>query len=97
MHIRSCTPSEPEEADGYCERADESGGKALFGFYGVGGGFGELGFYVAVQVEEERGDDDDGAEEDADEGETFFWEVEVVDAGEDEVEGFEPDVEEGID
>jgi len=45
-----------------------------------------------VEVEEERGDDEDGAEEDADEGEAFFAEVEFVDSGEDDWERFEPDI-----
>ena len=52
-------PAEPEEADGDAEGADEGGGEALFGLEFAGGV--ELGFDDFVEVEEEGGDDEDGA------------------------------------
>ena len=50
-----------------------------------------------MEVVEEGWDDEDGAEEDADECEAVLAEVEVVNAFEDDGEGFEPDVEEAVD
>ena len=88
-------PAEPEEADGDAEGADEGGWEALFGLDFAGGV--ELGFDDFVEVEEEGGDDEDGANEDTDEGETFLAEVEAVDVYEYNGEGFEPDVEEAVD
>ena len=52
-------PAEPEEADGDAEGADEGGGEAFFGLEFAGGV--ELGFDYFVEVEEEGGDDEDGA------------------------------------
>ena len=52
-------PAEPEEADGDAEGADEGGGEAFFGLevaFRV-----ELRFYDFVEVEEERGYDENGA------------------------------------
>lgn len=88
-------PAEPEEANGDAEGADEGGGKALFGLEFTGGV--ELGFDDFVEVEEKWGDDEDGANEDTDEGETFLAEVEAVDVYEDNGERFEPYVEEAVD
>lgn len=56
-----------------------------------------MGFGDFVEIEEEGGDNDKGSYEDADESETFLAEVKVVDAFEDDGEGFEPDVEEAVD
>ena len=96
MDVRTGGPAEPEEADGDGESAYEGGGKAFLGNqFAI---FVELGFEDFVEVEEKRGDDDDkGADEDTDEGETLLVEFEVVDAFEDDGEGFEPDVEEAVD
>jgi len=57
----------------------------------------EMGLDDFVEVVEEGGNDEDVAAEDADEGETFFAEVEFVDIFEDDGEGFEPDIEEAVD
>ena len=87
-------PAKPKETDWYAKGADESGREAFLGF--------DLAVVVElrlddlVEVIEERGDDEGGAEEDAHERETFLAEVELVDANEDNGKGFEPDVQETI-
>lgn len=48
-------------------------------------------------VVEERDHGDDGAEQDADEGETLGAEGEVIGEDENDGEGFEPEVEEAVD
>ena len=53
--------------------------------------------YVAVEVVEEWGNDEAGADEDADESETFLAETKVVEFDEDDGEGFEPNIEETVD
>ena len=58
--------------------------------------FVELRLDHLVEVVEERGDDEDGAEENTHECETLFPQVELVDAFEDDGEGFEPDVQEAV-
>lgn len=95
MHARPRRPAEPEEADGDEEGADEGRLQADLGpqlALGV-----ELRFHVAVIVVEKGNHGDDGADEDADEGETLGAEGEAVDADEDDGKGFEPEVEEAVD
>lgn len=83
-------PAEPEEADGDAEGADEGWREAFLRCeFAVGV---ELRFHYFVEVVEKGWDDEDGADEDADEGQAFFAQVEFVDAFEDDGEGFEPDV-----
>ena len=95
MNVRASRPSEPKHADGDTKRTDKGRWEAFFGLeFALGV---ELGFDVAVEVVEEGGYDEDGADEDAGEGETFFAETEVVGSYEDDGEGFEPDVEEAVD
>ncbi|KAF4624831.1 hypothetical protein G7Y89_g13334 [Cudoniella acicularis] len=83
-------PAEPEKADGDAEGADESGREAFLGLNLAI--FVKLWFLDVVEVEKERAGDDEIADEDAHEGETFFVEVKAVNAREDGGEGFEPDV-----
>ena len=95
MDARARGPAEPKETDGYAKGADESGREAFLRFdLAV---VVELRLDYLVEVIEERGHDEDGAEEDAHERETFLAEVELVDADEDDGEGFEPDVQETVD
>ncbi len=95
MDVRASGPAEPEEADWDEKGANERGLQA------------DLGADVTVLIHlwldvlvvevEEGAHDDDGAEEDADEGEALGAEGEVVDLDEDDGEGFEPEVEEAVD
>ena len=90
MDVRARRPAEPEQADGDAKSADERRGQPFLGLeFAV---FVELRLHHFVEIVEERGDDEGGAEEDADEGEAFFAKVELVDPREDDGEGFEPDV-----
>lgn len=92
MDVRTRGPAEPEEADGDTECANEGGRETEFGFeFSVGV---ELGFGEFVEVPEERGDDEEGADEDSEVGDAGDAEGETVDAfgGEDYGEGFEPDL-----
>ena len=95
MDARARRPAEPKETDGYAKGADKSWWEAFLRF--------DLAVVVElrldhlVEVIEERGDDQDGAEEDAHERETFLAQVELVDADEDDGKGFEPDVQEAVD
>ena len=57
----------------------------------------ELRLQELPQVEEVERDDDEGADEDAEEGEAFGAQAEAVDADEDGDEGLEPDVEQAVD
>lgn len=88
-------PTEPEQTDGHEEAAEHGRLKADLGPDFAA--FVELLFLVEVEVEEEAGHRDEGANEDAEEGEAFFAEVEAVDFDEDDGEGLEPDVEEAVD
>ena len=95
MNARARGPAEPKETDGYAKRADESGRETFLRFdlaVAV-----ELRLDYLVEVIEERRHDEDGAEEDTHECETFLAQVELVDADEDNGEGFEPDVQETVD
>ena len=88
-------PAEPKKTDGYAKSAHESGREAFLRFdLAV---VVELRLDYLVEVIEERGHDEDGAEEDANERETFLAQIELVDADEDDGEGFEPDVQETVD
>ena len=90
VDARARRPAEPKETDGYAKGADESGREAFLRFdFAV---VVELRLDYLVEVIEERGHDEDGAEEDAHERETFLAQIELVDADEDDGEGFEPDV-----
>ena len=87
-------PAEPEEADGEAEAADEGGREAELGLeltVGV-----EAGLEEAVQEVEEGRERDEGAGEDADVREAERAEREVVVADEDDREGLEPQVDEGV-
>ncbi len=84
-------PAEPEEADGDEEGADEGGLEADFGPQLAP--VVELRFDVLAVVVEERDHDDEGSDEDAEEGETFGPEREMVDVDEDDGETLEPEVE----
>ena len=88
-------PAEPEEADGDEEGADEGGLEADFGAEEPL--LVELRFDVFVVVEEEGDHDDEGPDEDAEEGETFGPEREIVYPDEDYREAFEPEVEQSVD
>ena len=77
-------PAEPEKADRDAEGADESRREAFLGLeFAV---FVELGFDHLVEIIEEWWNDEDGAEEDAYECQTFFVQVEFIDAFEDDGE-----------
>ena len=77
-------PAEPEKADGDAEGADERGRETFLGLeFAV---FVELGFDYPVEVIKEWWDDEDGAEEDAYECQTFFGQVEFINAFEDDGE-----------
>ena len=95
MHTRTRRPAEPEEADGDEEGAHE--GRLQADLRAQLALRVELGFDVAAVVVEEGDHGDEGADEDADEGETFGAEGEVVGGDEDDGEGFEPEVEEAVD
>ena len=65
VHGFAGRPAEPEQADWYAEGADEGWREAFFGLefaFGV-----ELGFDVFVHVPEERGEDDERADQNAEE------------------------------
>ena len=95
VDARARGPAEPKETDGYAKGADESGREAFFRFdLAV---VVELRLDCLVEVIEERRNDEDGAEEDAHERETFLAQVKLVDADEDDGKGFEPDVQEAVD
>jgi len=66
MHVLSRRPPEPEQRDGDAEAAHAGGEEALLGGHVAVGV--EAGFQVVVQVEEERGDDGEGAGEEAEVG-----------------------------
>ena len=90
MDAWTCGPAEPEEADWYAKGADESRRESFLRF--------NLAVIVKsrfdyfIQIVEEWRDDEDSAEENSYECKTFLAKVEVVDAFEDDGEGFEPDV-----
>lgn len=64
MDAGAGAPAEPKEADGDEEAADAGSGEAEFGLDGAV--FVESGFKVFVHPPVERGDDDQGSDEDAD-------------------------------
>ncbi len=81
MHVLPRRPPEPEQRDGDAETPDAGGEETLLGgdvAVGV-----EVGFEAIAQVDEEGGDDGEGAGEEAEVGEAFGGEGEVVDAYED--------------
>ena len=80
-----------QETDGDEEGADAGGREAFLGReLAVCGA--EGGLVGSVEVVPEAGHDDQAADEDPDEGEARKARVEMVDALEDEGEGFEPEV-----
>ena len=81
MHVLSRRPPEPEQRDGDAEAAHAGGEEALLGG-DVAGGV-EAGLEAIAQVDEEGGDDGEGAGEEAEVGEAFGAEGEVVDVYED--------------
>ena len=91
VDARPGAPSEPKETDGDEEGADHGGRETFLGLQLAVRV--ELGLGVLVRVPEERGDGEEGADEDAEESKTEFAETEAVDADEDDGEGLEPDVE----
>ena len=96
MDVRARRPTEPEQAEGDEECADESWGEAFFGANLTGLRV-EFRFHVFVDVPEEWGDGDQCAKEDAYESEAGFSSRKMVDALEDYGEGFEPEVKNGVD
>jgi hypothetical protein len=88
-------PAEPEETDGDEETADHGGDQALLGANVAV--FVEFRLEAVLEVEEVRGDNGEGADEDAEVGEALGADAEAVDADEDDGEGLEPDVEEAVD
>lgn len=94
MDRRARRPAEPEQAGGDEERADHSGLQT-----DLGPEFAicvELGLDESIAVVVKGHQDDQGADEDAEEGEAFEALGEVVDIAEDDGEGLEPEVEETI-
>ena len=84
MNAGACRPAEPEETDRDAEAADKSWREAFFGCELAV--FVELGLDNFMEVVEEWRDDEDGAEEDSHECESFLAQVEFVDAFEDDGE-----------
>jgi hypothetical protein len=95
VNLRSRSPSEPKQADGDEETAHHGGDQAFLGADVAV--FVEFRFEAVFQVEEVGGDDDEGTDQDAEEGEAETSEPEAVDSDEDDGEGFEPDIEEAVD
>ena len=95
MDRRARRPAEPEEADGQEEGAQHRGLQTDLGAeFSV---LVEFGLDEFIAVVEEWWDDDEGAEEDAEEGEAFETLGEMVDLAEDDGERFEPEVEQAVD
>ena len=94
MDRRARRPAEPEEANGQEEGAEHRGLQTDLGpEFAV---LVEFGLDEFVAVVEEWGDDDEGAEENAEEGEAFEALGEMVDLAEDDGERFEPKVEQTV-
>ena len=95
VDVGAARPAEPEHTDGDEEGAEEGGLEADLGAEEAL--LVELWFDVLVVVKEEGDHDDEGAEEDAEEGETLGAEGEAVDVDENDGEGLKPEVEEAVD
>ena len=95
MNIRTRAPAEPEQTDGDAEGSHAASVQALLRLDLTI--LVELRFEVFVHVPEVRRDDDQGSDEDAEIGDTFETEREVVDFDKDDDEGLEPDVEDAVD
>lgn len=90
MDIATAAPSKPEKADGHKETANHCWLKANLGFdlaVGI-----KLLLLVEVKVREKTDHGDEGANQDAQESETFLSEIESVEFDKNEGKGFEPDV-----
>ena len=87
-------PAEPEQADRDEERAEKCRRQSQFGPDVTI--FVELWLDVLVCIPKERGHDDESPDEDAEECEALDAEVEAVDSDEDDREGLEPAVQQGI-
>lgn len=91
VDIWTCRPTEPEEADGDEEGANESGDKAFFRA-NLASLRVEFWLHVFVDIPEKWGDRDQRAKEDAKESEARFSGGEVVGALKDYGEGFKPKI-----
>ena len=81
MNVWSGTPAEPEQADRNTKCADKCGREPLLWLdLAV---FVELWFQFVSQVEKERWDDYENADEDTQERKSFFANVEMIDSDKD--------------